>query len=36
VAARSKEGIAAMNDVVDDIIAVLQGREPMYPVEPEP
>ncbi|HON67203.1 MAG TPA: NAD(P)-dependent oxidoreductase, partial [Phycisphaerae bacterium] len=36
VAARSKEGIAAMNDVVDDIIAVLQGREPMYPVEPDP
>ncbi len=35
VAARSKEGIAGMNDVVEDIVAVLQGREPMYPVEPE-
>lgn len=35
IGARSKEGIAGMNDVVDDIIAVLQGREPMYPVEPE-
>jgi D-3-phosphoglycerate dehydrogenase len=35
VASRSKEGITAMNDVVDDIIAVLEGREPMYPVDPE-
>ncbi len=34
VASRSKEGITAMNDVVDDIVAVLQGREPMYPVDP--
>lgn len=33
VASRTKEGLAAMNDVVDDIIAVLQGREPMYGVE---
>ncbi|MBI4581671.1 MAG: hydroxyacid dehydrogenase [Planctomycetes bacterium] len=33
VASRTQEGLAAMNDVVDDIIAVLQGREPMYPVE---
>jgi D-3-phosphoglycerate dehydrogenase / 2-oxoglutarate reductase len=33
VASRTKEGLAAMNDVVDDIIAVLQGREPMYVVE---
>lgn len=34
IGARSREGIAGMNDVVDDIIAVLQGREPMYPVDP--
>jgi D-3-phosphoglycerate dehydrogenase len=34
VASRSREGVAAMNDVVDDIIAILQGREPMYPVDP--
>jgi phosphoglycerate dehydrogenase-like enzyme len=33
IGARSREGVAGMNDVVDDIIAVLQGREPMYPVE---
>jgi len=33
VASRTKEGLAAMNDVVDDIIAVLEGREPMYVVE---
>ena len=34
VASRSKEGLAAMKDVVDDIVAVLQGREPMYSVDP--
>lgn len=33
VASRTKEGLAAMNDVVDDIIAVIQGREPMYVVD---
>lgn len=35
VASRSREGLAAMNDVVDDIIAVLQGRPPQYPADPE-
>ncbi len=30
VASRTREGIEAMNDVVDDIIAVLQGRPPRY------
>ncbi|MCL2330250.1 MAG: hydroxyacid dehydrogenase, partial [Phycisphaerae bacterium] len=34
VASRTHEGLTAMNDVVDDIVAVLQGREPMYPVDP--
>lgn len=34
IAARSAEGIAAMNDVVDDVIAVLEGRAPTYPVDP--
>ncbi|HOW70380.1 MAG TPA: NAD(P)-dependent oxidoreductase [Phycisphaerae bacterium] len=36
IGARSREGLAAMNDVVDDVIAVLAGRTPQYPVEPEP
>lgn len=31
IAARSPEGLAAMNDVVDDVIAVLQGRPPAWP-----
>lgn len=31
IAARSVEGLAAMNDVVDDIIGVLDGREPVWP-----
>lgn len=36
VAARSREGLAAMNDVVDDVIAVLQGRPPAWPWVDEP
>ena len=35
IASRTKEGTAAMNDVVDDIIGILQGKEPMYPVDPD-
>lgn len=35
VASRSREGLAAMNDVVDDIIAVLAGQPPQYPADPE-
>jgi D-3-phosphoglycerate dehydrogenase len=35
IASRSKEGAAAMNDVVDDVIGVVQGKEPMYPADPE-
>ena len=35
IGARSQEGLAAMNDVVDDVIAVLAGKEPQYPVDPE-
>ncbi|HSW44720.1 MAG TPA: NAD(P)-dependent oxidoreductase [Phycisphaerae bacterium] len=35
VASRSKEGLAAMNDVVDDIVAVLQGKAPQYVADPE-
>ncbi len=31
VAARSDVGLARMNDVVDDVIAVLEGRSPSYP-----
>ncbi len=31
VASRSREGVAAMNDVVDDVVAVLQGRAPTWP-----
>jgi phosphoglycerate dehydrogenase-like enzyme len=30
IASRSREGLDAMNDVVDDVIAVLQGKEPQY------
>jgi phosphoglycerate dehydrogenase-like enzyme len=33
--ARSPCGQARMNDVVDDVIAVLEGRSPRYPVLPE-
>ncbi|GMV96935.1 MAG: hydroxyacid dehydrogenase [Phycisphaerae bacterium] len=36
VASRTREGITAMNDVVDDVIAVLSGRAPRYVAEPEP
>ncbi|MGQ9650577.1 MAG: NAD(P)-dependent oxidoreductase [Phycisphaerae bacterium] len=35
IGARSPEGLAAMDDVVDDVIAVLQGREPNWPAGPE-
>lgn len=34
IASRSKEGVAAMHDVVDDVIAVLEGREPVYQADP--
>ena len=33
--ARSQEGIAAMNDVVDDVIGVLNGKEPVWPAGSE-
>jgi len=35
VGSRSREGLAAMNDVVDDVIAVLAGKPPQYPADPE-
>ena len=35
VASRSQEGLAAMNDVVDDIVAVLAGKPPQYVAAPE-
>jgi len=35
VASRSEEGLAAMNDVVDDIVAVLAGKPPQYLADPE-
>ncbi len=35
IASRSKEGLAAMNDVVDDIAAVLAGKPPRYVADPE-
>ncbi len=35
VASRTKEGAAAMNDVVHDVIGIVQGKEPMYPADPE-
>jgi len=35
VASRSKEGVAAMNDVVEDVIAVLEGRQAVWQAEPE-
>ena len=31
IVSRTASSLAAMNDVVDDVIAVLQGREPRYP-----
>ncbi len=31
IGSRTASSLAAMNDVVDDVIAVLQGREPRYP-----
>ncbi len=36
IGARSKEGLAAMNDVVDDVIAVLQGKRPLYQAQLDP
>jgi D-3-phosphoglycerate dehydrogenase len=36
IGARSQEGLAAMNDVVDDVIAVLEGKKPTYQALPEP
>lgn len=35
IGSRSQEGLAAMNDVVDDVIAVLAGKTPQYPVDPD-
>ena len=35
IGSRTRESLAAMNDVVDDVIGVLQGREPMYPANPD-
>lgn len=35
IASRSREGIEAMNDVVDDIVAVLAGKSPKYAADPE-
>lgn len=35
IGARSPEGLAGMNDVVDDVVAVLQGKEPNWPAGPE-
>lgn len=35
IGARSPEGLAGMNDVVEDVIAVLQGKEPNWPAGPE-
>ncbi len=35
VASRSREGLAAMNDVVDDVIAVLAGKSPRYVADPQ-
>jgi len=36
IASRTREGLAAMNDVVDDVIGVLAGKPPMWPANPEP
>jgi len=35
IAAKSHEAQAAMNDVVDDVVAVLEGRPPAWPAEIE-
>ena len=35
VAARVPAAVEAMCDVVYDVIAVLQGRAPKYPAQPE-
>jgi D-3-phosphoglycerate dehydrogenase len=35
IGARSPEGLAAMNDVVDDVVAILQGKPPNWPADPE-
>jgi phosphoglycerate dehydrogenase-like enzyme len=34
IGSRSREGIAAMNDVVDDVIGVLAGRPPVHAAPP--
>ena len=31
LAARTAAGLARMNDVVDDVVAVLRGQRPRYP-----
>lgn len=33
IGARTRSGLSRMNDVVDDVIAVLEGRRPAYAVE---
>lgn len=35
VGARSREGLSAMNDVVEDVIAVLEGKTPAWQADPE-
>jgi D-3-phosphoglycerate dehydrogenase len=35
IGSRTQESIAAMNDVVDDVIRVLKGEAPLYPAQPE-
>ncbi len=35
IASRTFEALTAMNDVVDDVIAVLQGRPPRHPADPD-
>lgn len=35
IGARTRESLAAMNDVVDDVIRVLAGETPLYPAQAE-
>lgn len=35
VGARTRESLAAMNDVVDDVIGIVAGKPPLYPVTPD-
>ena len=35
IASRTREGLAAMNDVVDDVIGVLAGKPPMWTADPD-